>query len=255
MPPDPYTWSAHPEATAALAVLVGLYALALRRFPASRWRVACFLAGTGLILATAVTPIDSLSYRLLLVHLLQNVVLAEWAPALLVLGMPPALAGELGRVRVVRALTRPVVALPVWLGTYFLWHLPPAYDTALEHPVLLHAEHASYLAAGVLFWWSVFQDEPWHASSGARADVRLRGVHARRAARPAARAAARGDLLVLRRRARLWGMSALTDQQLAGITMAGEQAIVFFLVFTGLFFRFLREEEEGPEALGPLARR
>ena len=42
---------------------------------------------------------------------------------------------------------------------------------------------------------------------------------------------------------RLWGLSAISDQQLGGVTMAGEQAIVFFAVFTVSFFRFLAEQE------------
>ena len=42
---------------------------------------------------------------------------------------------------------------------------------------------------------------------------------------------------------RLWGLSAITDQQIAGITMASEQAVVFFAVFTFFFLRFLRDEE------------
>jgi cytochrome c oxidase assembly factor CtaG len=42
---------------------------------------------------------------------------------------------------------------------------------------------------------------------------------------------------------RLWGLSASTDQQLAGVTIASEQAIVFFAVFTFFFLRFLRDEE------------
>ena len=42
---------------------------------------------------------------------------------------------------------------------------------------------------------------------------------------------------------RLWGLSAITDQQIAGVTMASEQAVVFFAVFTFFFLRFLRDEE------------
>jgi len=42
---------------------------------------------------------------------------------------------------------------------------------------------------------------------------------------------------------RLWGLSAATDQQLAGITMASEQAVVFFAAFAFFFLRFLRDEE------------
>lgn len=40
----------------------------------------------------------------------------------------------------------------------------------------------------------------------------------------------------------LWGLSDLADQQIAGLTMAVEQAIVFFAVFAYYFMRFLRTE-------------
>jgi putative membrane protein len=48
---------------------------------------------------------------------------------------------------------------------------------------------------------------------------------------------------------RLWGLSALSDQQVAGVTMAVEQAIVFFAVFTVFTFRFLRQEERADREL------
>jgi cytochrome c oxidase assembly factor CtaG len=43
----------------------------------------------------------------------------------------------------------------------------------------------------------------------------------------------------------LWGLSPQVDQQIAGVTMSVEQAIVFFAVFAIYFFRFLAEEEAG----------
>jgi cytochrome c oxidase assembly factor CtaG len=247
--PDPYTWTTHPEATAAIALLVLGYAWLLRRFPAPRWRVVCFLVAVALLLATAVTPIDSLSYHLLLVHLLQNVILAEWAPALLVLAVPPALAAAVGRIPVLRTLTRPVVALPLWLATYFAWHLPAAYDAALGSYALIHVEHVCYLAAGVLFWWPALQDEPWRLRAGARAGYVFAAF---------VLVAPLGLLLALLPDAvyswyveseGLWGLSALTDQQLAGILMTGEEALVFFAVFALLFFRWLRDEEERAAAI------
>ena len=42
---------------------------------------------------------------------------------------------------------------------------------------------------------------------------------------------------------RVWGLSRLEDQQLGGMTMAGEQSIVFFAVFAYWFARFLAEQE------------
>ena len=227
----------------ATALLSAMYAVALRRYPASRWRIGCFAAGIALLVATAVTPLDALSYHLLSAHLLQNVVLAEWAPLLLVAGIPPALAGQLGRLPVLRALVHPLVALPLWAGTYFLWHLPPAYDTALEHASLLHLEHASYLAAGCLLWWPVLHDEPRGVGWGARAVYVLAAFLS---------ASPVGLLLALLPGPiydwysdgfEPWDLSALADQQIAGVIMSGAETVVFFGAFAYAFFRFLGEEE------------
>jgi putative membrane protein len=241
--PDPYAWTAHAEATAAILLLVAGYAYAIRRHPVRRWRIGCFALATCFLLATAVTPLDGLSYHLLTAHLLQNVVLAEWAPALLVLSVPPALAQDLARVRALRQLTRPIVALPLWLAIYFCWHVPAAYDAALGNAALIHLEHASYLVAGCLLWWPVLQDEPWRLPSAGRAAYLFAAF---------VFGSPLGLLLAFLPDAiydfyaegpGLWGLSALADQQLAGATMAAEQAAVFFAGFTFFFLRFLREEE------------
>jgi putative membrane protein len=42
---------------------------------------------------------------------------------------------------------------------------------------------------------------------------------------------------------RIWGVAPLEDQQIAGMTMALSEAIVFFAVFAVFFVRFLAEEE------------
>src|SRR5918911_3958389 len=242
----PYAWEWDAEALVLVPALSLGYLFALRRFPASRGRIAAFVAGELLILAVFATPVESLALRYLLtMHLLQNVVLAEWAPALLVAGLSPMLAARLTRPAALRALTSPFVALPVWLAVYFAWHLPWPYDTALRHSgSLLHVEHMSYLLAGCLVWWPVLQDVPRVLSPAAKAVYLFVAF---------VLASPLGLLLALLPRPlydvyehapeRLWGLSATTDQQLAGITMASEQAIVFFAVFTFFFLRFLRDEE------------
>jgi hypothetical protein len=42
---------------------------------------------------------------------------------------------------------------------------------------------------------------------------------------------------------RTWGPGPLADQQIAGVTMAAEEALVFFVVFAVYLLRFLREEQ------------
>jgi putative membrane protein len=245
--PDPYTWTPHPEATLGIAAVVLVYALWARRTRPEPWRVVAFGAGCLLLVLTAVTPLDALTYHLLTAHLLQNVVLAEWAPALLVLGIPPAMAADLAGLPGTRLVTRAPIALGLWLATYFVWHIPALYDAALESYALLHLEHVCYLAAGMLLWWPVFQDVPHRLSSAARA---LYIFVAFILASPI------GLLMALLPEPAydwyvegggLWGLSPEADQQIAGVTMAMEQAIVFFAVFAVFFFRFLAEEERGGE--------
>ena len=243
---DPYAWSWNPEALVLVPLLTASYLLAVRRYPAPRWRVVCFLSAMVLLLAVTITPLETLATNYLLtVHLLQNVVLAEWAPLLVVLGIPPTLAATLARPGVVRAFTHPAVALPLWLANYMLWHLPWLYDTALENPhTLLHLEHALYFLTGVAMWWCVFQDEPHRLGAGARAGYVFAAF---------VLGSPIGLVMALVPDAiydfyveapeRLWALTALEDQQIAGLLMAVEQAMVFFAVFVYWFFRFLAEEE------------
>jgi len=228
-----------------MGTLAGAYAIGVRGEVVPRWRLACFGGGLFLVLAAQVTPLASLATTSLLsAHLLQNVIFAEWAPALIVLGVPPGLAAQLARHRLVRVLTHPAVALPLWLATYAVWHLPSVYDAALRHQsTLLHLEHASYFATGVLFWWPVLQDVPLRLSSSLRAAYVFAAFIL---------ASPLGIVLSLLSSPAygfyvgapdMWGLSDLADQQLAGVTMSVEQAAVFFCVGAFFVLRHLREEE------------
>ena len=245
---SPGDWSANWEAlvpVAAAAAYVGE-----TRVERHALRAASFLLGCALLVVALVTPLDTLAREYLVWgHLLQNVVLAEWAPLLLVLGVPPALAARLTGPRIVRFLTRPYVALPLWVGTYALWHVPALYDAALRHPSsLLALEHTTYVVSGALFWWCVWQDVPHRLSSMARAGYVFAAF---------VLSAPLGLVLALVPRPlydfyaaapeRVWGLSRLEDQQLGGMTMAGEQSIVFFAVFAYWFARFLAEQEQVEE--------
>lgn len=247
---DELSWNLHPETLLAVGLLAGLYAIGVRTEVVPRWRLACFGGGLVLLLAAHVTPIGTLATeRLLTAHLLQNVVMAEWAPALLVLGIPAGLAGRLARLRGVRSLTHPAVALLVWAGAYGAWHMPVLYDAALEHQAtLLQLEHATYLAAGVLLWWPVFQDAPRPLTPGVKAGYLLAafmlasplGIVLALLPEPAY------DFYVAAPNA--WGLSDLADQQLAGITMSVEESLLFFGVGAYYLVRFLREEAAGEDA-------
>jgi cytochrome c oxidase assembly factor CtaG len=239
---SPYSWSVDPDAVVVVPALAIGYWVALRVYPTRPWRIACFSTALVLLLAAFVTPLNRLAlHYLLTAHLFQNVVVAEWAPALAVLGLPPRLAAEALRLPAIRLLTQPAVALPLWLGTYFVWHLPWPYDEALRHPTsLLHLEHACYFAAGAAFWWPVVHGR---RSSGQKAAYLFAAFVL---ISPLALLLALIPTPIYsfyEHAPRLWGLSPLGDQQLAGVTMALEQALVFCFACALYFGRFLREED------------
>jgi cytochrome c oxidase assembly factor CtaG len=222
-----------------------LYLFAVGRFGASRRQVLCFAVGMAWLAVAFWTPLHHLGlHYLLLAHLLQNVILAEWAPLFVVLGISTAMSASLARHAAWRAAVHPAVALPLWLASYFVWHVPAVYVAALEQQTwLIHLEHACYFATGILMWWPLVQDVPRRLASGARAAYAFAAF---------VLAAPLGLLLALlprpiydyyvHARPRIWGLSALADQEIAGVTMASEQAIVLFVVFLFWFRRFLAEE-------------
>src|SRR5437899_6551674 len=130
-----------PAEAVVLVPLLALAGVALRARPLP------LLAALALIFTVFVTKLQPFAvHTFLWAHLLQNVVLAEWAPALLVLAIPPALATRASGF----PPFRPLAALPLWIATYFVWHLPWIYDFALRHPhSVLHVEHLTYLVAGI----------------------------------------------------------------------------------------------------------
>jgi putative membrane protein len=238
---SPYAWPVDADAVVGVPTLLVGYGLLQIWWPASRSRRTAFAASMALLVAVFATPLETWALHYVLwAHLLQNVVVAEWSPGLAVLGIAPALARELERHAVARALTHPLVALPLWLATYFIWHVPWIYDRALEHPTsLLHLEHATYFVAGALMWWPIVH--------GRLAD----GLKALYVFAAFVLASPLGLLLALlphpvyafyEHAPRLWGLGHLADQQIAGLTMVAEEAILFFAVFAVLLSRFLRSE-------------
>jgi len=226
------------EAVGLVPALALAYLFSTRRDRPDRAQTAAAAGGLALLFLAFFTELQQLAlHTFLWAHLLQNVVLAEWAPALLVLALPATLAARARDF----VLFRPLVAMPLWIGTYLVWHLPWVYDYALRHPhSVLHVEHVMYLAAGTAVWWPVIHST---LSAGAKAAYLFAAF---------VLASPLGLLLALIPRPvyafyahapRTWGPGPLVDQQIAGATMAVEQAIVFFAVFAYYLLRFLRDEQ------------
>jgi putative membrane protein len=240
--PAPWSFSWEPLFLALAVAAAYAYARAARRHRPSRTRMLVFALGLALIVGALCSPLETIArHYLLLFHLLGNVMIADWAPPLLVLGLTPSMRAAIAA-RGGRALTRatqPWVSLPVWLGVWYLVHLPAFYDYALRHTWALNVEHALLLAAGLLFWWTVFVVL---STPGALAYLGVAFVSS----------AFLGLAFIFSSTAfydfykqapRLWGLSAAKDQNLGGILMNAEQTVVFLSALAYFLVRLLNEEE------------
>jgi putative membrane protein len=149
-------------------------------FPA--WRLAAFLLGLAIIWLAIGSPLDGFADALLSAHMVEHLLLMSFVPPLLLLGYPviPLLRGlprgftvhvlgPLLRLKMLRRighfLTMPVVA---WLAMNLIflgWHVPAAYDFALEHEHWHEFEHICFLGSAILFWWPLIR--PWPTSGHA----------------------------------------------------------------------------------------
>ena len=218
----------------------------------SRMRTAIFSLGLVLIALSLNSPLETIAvHYLLVIHLLQNVMIADWAPPLLILGLTPAMRDAVAARggRVFAFLTRPVFALPFWLAVWYGVHMPAFYDWALRNEWPLNIEHGLLVLAGLVFWWPVFAREPHRVSTPIR--LAYLGVAYIGSAflSLALIFSSRAFYAFYEHAPRLWGLSPSKDQNLGGILMNAEQMLVFFAALSYFLLRLLSEEEESQRVL------
>ncbi len=256
-------WNFEPVVVAPVLTAAALYLdgwrMVSRRMP-NRFgarHLVVTMAGLASILLALTSPLDALSALLLQAHMTQHLLLMVVAPPLLWMGAPvaPMLLGLPRRVRrkVTRALAvpqvrqlshvlaDPVVSWAAFVIAFWAWHVPALYDLALRSDVWHHVEHACFFVTALLFWRPVIL--PWPARSPwprwamipylALADLQNSAL--------AAILTFSDHVLYPTYAAvpRIWGLSALEDQAIAGVLMWVPGSLVFllpvlWLVATGL---------------------
>ena len=250
---DPWRIEADPAWAAAIVIAAIDYAVVVRSWrrrgvETPRWRMAAFAAGLALIAIALLSPLEHIALTSLLsVHLLQNVILADWAPPLLVLGLTAAMIAACERRRPVRLVTSPAFALAYWLAAWYVLHIPAVYGYALTHRWALGIEHLVFLTAGIVFWWPVLA--PGRMQPGPKL-VYLFGAFIAAAPVALALALTHPQYSFYVHAPRLWGISPLEDQQLGAIAMALEQAAILFAACSVVFFRLMAEDEAGDAGVG-----
>ena len=98
MSPAPSSFTFEPFFLALATVAAVLYVRAARIEKPPAWRIALFSIGLILVAGALNSPLETIAANyLLLFHLLQNVMIADWAPPLLILGLTPAMRASVAR--------------------------------------------------------------------------------------------------------------------------------------------------------------
>jgi cytochrome c oxidase assembly factor CtaG len=240
-----------PLELAPLLVAAVLYAkrsmtLADRGRPVPLWRQVCFAAGLLLIAAALVSPISDAAEELVIAHMVEHLLLGDIATLLLVLGLTgpllqPILAiGFFDRLRI---LAHPLVAFPLWVVNFYIWHIPALYDAAYGGAPVHALEHATFIFFGCLMWMPIFGPLPkpqWFTAGWKVVyviAVRFAGVIL-------------GNVLmwsgtvlytIYAQGEHKWGISAVTDQSTAGVVMMVEGTFLGLGLLAWFFFEWSRE--------------
>ncbi|HEX5513315.1 MAG TPA: cytochrome c oxidase assembly protein [Gammaproteobacteria bacterium] len=217
----------------------------------AHWRAGCFAAGWVITLLALASSLHRWADDLLFIHMSEHELLMSAAAPLLVLGRPlgvfawalplrwrHALAGwQPGRVLSAcwHRLTQPGTATAVHGAAIWIWHVPTLFDAAVLHEGVHVLQHLSFFVTALLFWSALFDDYRRQRALAAVLYLFVTAVHT----------SLLGALLVVSDRlwylqrnpaaAVEWELTALEDQQLAGLIMWVPGGVVYAVAALWLF--------------------
>lgn len=258
----------HWDVVALMAALEGVYLWAVVRLgprvlpkderAVTRRQLLTYTAGVLTLFVAAEWPIhDIAEHALFSVHMLEHLLISMIAPPLLLLGMPTWLLRRAVLPRpvnwVVRNLARPFIALVVFNTWLVFSHWPAVMDGMLYHHPWHFAGHVVLFVTATLMWWPVISplpEMPTLSYPGRMVYLFLQSIV------PTVPASfltfGSAPLYTFYTHVpRLWGISVLTDQRIAGLLMKLAGGAVLWGVLAIIFFRWYAQEHasDGWDAL------
>jgi len=251
-------WNLAPSIIIGTALIIGLYLYGvgpLRRKYAladtvNRSQVITFLIGVLIIFLALVSPLDALGDDYLFsAHMIQHLLITVAGPPLMLLGTPGWLLRPLLHNRItfhiVRIVTLPVVAFFLYNADFWLWHAPPLYNATLSNDSIHILEHITFIVFALINWWPIFspvEELPRLPVGGQILYIFLNGM-------PSVALGAGLTFLqplytpYIEQPVRAWGLSPATDQQLGGLVMWVPVSIIYIVIASILFIRWMQEQD------------
>jgi len=258
-------WHAHPDVWLLLGGLWVAYLLAVRRHvPASaaerderRRRSTLFTIGMAVLWFASDYPMHDLAEGYLYsIHMVQHMLFTLVAVPLLITGIPAWMWRVVLSPRPVfiafRFLTRPVVALIVFNAMLMFTHWPAVAEASVGSELTHFTLHVLFVGSAFVMWWPVLSplvELPTLSPPGQMLYLFFLSIAP---TIPASFLTFGHTLLypVYGTFPRIWGVSALTDQLIAGLIMKIVGGLILWGLIAAIFFRWhAREERDGWDAL------
>ena len=251
-------WHLHPEVVLLVVLLEGAYLYAVTGLRqrisdagrVKRQQMALFSLGVLVLYVAAGSPVHDLSEEYLLsVHMTQHLLFTLVAPPLLIAGTPgwlwQALLDRSRLMPVARVLTLPLIAFALFNALQVLTHLPSVVDLALREHWFHFVVHAGLVGSATLMWWPILSP----LASLPRLSYPLQMAYLfLLSLLPAVIAAfitfSTSPVYSFYEQApRIWGLSAVEDQQIAGLTMKLAGSAILWSFMAVAFFKWYEREE------------
>jgi len=251
------SWTLDPGPVLLVLILAGLYLPRWWRVrrddgaaAAPVWRLCSYLAGLACLIIALISPIDRLAEQSFTFHMSQHVLLLDLVPIGLIGGLTkvllrPATRRLLALERSLGWLMHPAVAVVLYIVAMWAWHVPAAYDTALNHASVHVLEHVVFLSVGLLYWWQLLSPirSRFHTTVmgplvymlSTKLGVGILGI--------ALTFAPNAIDPYYEHRPPIFGLTVDGDQSLGGEIMTLEQMIVMGVALAILLFRALEQSE------------
>lgn len=254
----------HADVLGVIAALVVGYEYAIHRLAPTlaprgeravgrRQRLA-FYTGVGSLLAVSAWPVHDIAERsLFMFHMVEHMVFGFVAPPLLLLGVPWWLMRALVRpiLPVLEVLVRPIVALFLFNAVLALIHVPGVVELMVTSGPAHFGFHVLVFVTGILMWWRVVDPIPDFPSLQPFLKMGYVFLQSLVPTIPASFLTLGDKVLypVYETMPRLWGISAHTDQVVAGLIMKIGGGLLLWGVMAGIWFRWWAEEQRLDQAL------